>query len=424
MNKRWVNNLEQLAVDDNRGKALEIIESGLSAIDTAEIVRKLVRVENGTLSVGGKPFPLNRFKRIRVIGFGKASCRAAVTLEEILGSLIGSGVVIDVKSTKCEYIETHQGTHPLPSQENVRASEGIVTLGNGTTEDDLFIVIVSGGGSALLCWPQAECDQGQRLYNEFLKTGGTIHEINTVRKHLSSLKGGGLAKLLYPASIVALIFCDIPGDYYSEVASGPTFKDDSSVEDAVNVLKKYNITQDFDLMETPKDDKYFGKVFNIPAASNKYALRAMADKAEDLGFNSKIISDQMYGFPDETLKMFLKESENKTAVIGGGESRIIVEAEGGMGGRCQFLAAKALSMIGGHEIFIPLASDGIDNTDAAGAIADSETLKKIRRLELDIEDYIGRYDTYNLFKQTGDLIFTGPTEANVSDLMLLLNYAE
>ena len=158
-------------------------------------------------------------------------------------------------SGACERLQTFQGTHPLPSAENVRASGKIVQLAKQMTENDLVLVIVSGGGSALMCWPQSECEQGRRLYQNFLRAGGSIVELNTVRRHLSALKGGGLAAMLYPATVVGLIFSDVPGDNPQAVASGPTYRDETTVEDARRILGKYGLGG-YALRDTRIDAKY------------------------------------------------------------------------------------------------------------------------------------------------------------------------
>ena len=418
--KHWIKNFDELATSEERKKALQIVEAGLSAVNTKEIVENKIKLEGNNLKINGHEFDLNEFKHIKVIGFGKASGEAAVGLEKILGDKIKDGAVIDIKATKCEFIKIYQGDHPRPSEKNLNAAKNIVEIAGDANENDLVIVIVSGGGSALLCWPEEECVQSTKLYDEFLGSGGTIKEMNIIRRHLSSLKGGGLAKILYPATVVGLVFCDIPGNFYSDVASGPTFKDKTTVEDAKEVLRKYDIVQEFKFIETPKEDKFFEKVINIPMTSNDDALSAMADESRKLGLEPLIISNHIYDFSEVVIKEFFEKIKDNSAILAGGEIRIKISSSGGKGGRNQYLSAKALNKIGDKEVFVSVASDGLDNSDSAGAIADQKTKEKIKELNIDAKDYIDRYDAYNLFEKTGDLIFTGPTGANVADLMLLL----
>lgn len=415
---KWIKNFDELAVSEGRQKALQIIEAGLSASDTEKIIKNKVSLSDHTLTVKDEKIPLDSFKRLRVIGFGKASSKAALALEEVLGSLINDGLVIDIKKENSEIVETFEGTHPKPSRTNVEISKNIAKLASEVNEDDLVFVIVSGGGSALLCWPEREHEQGEKLYEDFLKTGGSIRELNTIRKHISLLKGGGLAKLLYPATVVGLIFCDVPGNFYEDVASGPTYKDESTIKNAEKIIKKYNLDE-YDLMETPKEDKFFEKVTNIPMVSNKTSLSAMRKKAQEMGLRVKIYSDSLYGSAEDVAESIFKEEGG--VVLAGGEVAVEVKKNlKGSGGRNAHLALSALKEIKEDQIFISLASDGIDNSEVAGAIVDRKTKIKAQKLNIVPQDYLDNYDAYNFLKQTDDLIITGPTGINVADLMLLL----
>ena len=417
MSKTLIKNLDDLIKYPYRQEALSIVEAGMNAIGTDKIITSAISIEEESLQIEDLKIDLSKFKRIRVIGFGKASCEAAISLEKILGSRIKDGVVIDIKKTECEFITSLIGTHPRSSLQNVSATKQILDLIKDTNDNDLVLVIVSGGGSALLCSTEDERAQGEKLYNEFIKVGGNIGELNTVRKHLSSLKGGGLAKILYPATVVGLIFCDIPEGYCEETASGPTYKDGTTVEDAQAILDKYGF-KGFELSETPKEDVYFEKVHNINLVSSIDALTAMSEKAKSLGFEVKILSTSIHDTPEETVNNFKSLSTSRSIVMGGGEVRLAVERNSGSGGRCTYLALEAVPHLKDNDIFIAVASDGIDNSEAAGAIVDKNTLNKIKELKLDPQDYLFRYNTYNFFKKTDDLIITGQTGSNVSDLML------
>ncbi len=418
MPKRWINNWDTVATTPARRQALEIVEAGLNAIDTERAIRSSVSLQDEILRIGDTTVDLARFKRIRIVGFGKASCTAAVALEQVLGARIKDGIVIDVVGAKCEFIQTVVGTHPRPSAENVLAARDIIAMAQEVGEDDLVLVIVSGGGSALLCWPQSECDQGQRLYDEFLKTGGTITELSTVRKHISSLKGGGLAKLFYPARIIGLLFCDVPGNQCEQVASGPTYRDDSTVADAKSVLDKYGITK-MELVETPKDERFFKNVTNIMLVSNTAALDAMAEKGKTLGFSPVILSSALYDAPPQIIEKMMKKLDGHDLVLAGGEPSIVVEGSDGSGGRNTYLAMSAVPHMRDGMVFASVGSDGLDNSDAAGGIADAQTITRAQGLGLDFDEHLKRFDSYRFLQQTGDLLFTGPTGANVSDLMLL-----
>lgn len=422
MTERLIENLEELEISSNRKLALSIVTVGLNAINTEEAIFRSVKIEDSNLNIMGENFDLSKFKNIKVVGFGKSSSSAALALEKILGAKINEGAVIGINKVDSSYIETFVGTHPRPSETNINAGNKIYEIAKNSNEDDLIIALVSGGGSALLCYGENECDQGIKLYDSFLKTGKTITEINTVRKHLSVLKGGGLAKLAYPATVVGLIFSDIPGDTFENVASGPTYKDESTIDDARRIIAENNLG-DFSLVETPKEDKYFEKVHNFVLVSNKIAVEAMAQKVKELGLVPKIISTELYDETNQALLKIFSATEDNSVVLAAGEPRIEVTEKGGKGGRNLHMGLLAVKdkLIDDNSVFISIASDGIDNGDMAGAVVDRDTLEKVEKLGLNTEDYLNRFDSYNFFKQTGDFIVTGPTGANVSDLMILLN---
>ena len=419
--KNWIKNFEELTTTEERKIAFNIINSGLDAIDTAQVIAGGVKLENNILEIQGERFDLNNFKRIKVVGFGKASCEAALALEKVLGDKIKEGAVIGLDKVTCEYIETFAGTHPLPSSINIPAGEKIYEIVNASNEEDLIIALVSGGGSALLCCSETECTQNIGLYNEFLKSGQTINEINTIRKHLSILKGGGLAKIAYPATLIGLIFSDIPGDNFGDVASGPTYKDETTMDDALKIIAEHNLGR-FDLIETPKENKYFEKVHNFVLVSNTTAVLAMQEKSRELGFEVSVVSTTLYSEVDEALNKIFSIDHSGTVVLAAGEPKLEVTEQGGSGGRNLFMALRAVqkNLVGENEVFIALASDGMDNSDAAGAVVDTNTIEKIKKLNFDVDDYIKRFDAYPIFEKSGDMIMTGPTGANVSDLMLVL----
>jgi len=414
-----IQNFDTLAKNETRRQALEIAEAGLDAIDTEKIVRESVRLDNTTLFVKDRAFDLTKYDRIKVVGFGKASCDAAYALEHVLGNKIGTGVVIGLETAQCELIQTYAGSHPRPSQANVTVSKKIVELSQSMTEKDLVIVIISGGGSALLCWPAEECEQGELLYNKFLGTGGTVNELNIVRKHISTLKGGGLAKALFPATVIGLIFSDVPGNHYDQVASGPTFLDKSTVDDAKAIIQKYNLGE-FNLIETPKEEEYFKNVHNIVLVSNETALDAMAKKASEFGLKPKIISAEMYDAPHKAVTSLIATSKPGTAILAGGEPMLQVTGGGGTGGRCSFMGLEAIEKMPAGSAAVFLASDGIDNSLHAGVIVDSNSLARSAEAGLDAKRARENFDSGTFFKTLDDLLMTGATGANVSDLMVLI----
>lgn len=425
MQRSWIKNFDQLATTPNRKNALKIVEAGLDAIDTQEVIKNKIKLEGDILFVDGESFDLNKFKNIKVVGFGKSSCDAALALEEVLGSRIKMGAVVGLSKVDAKYIETFAGTHPRPSEVNVPAGKKIFEIIKDSDVDDLIIVLVSGGGSALLCYPESEYTEGAKLYDAFLESGKTISEINTVRKHLSLLKGGGLAKASYPATVIGLIFSDVPGDIFENVASGATYKDETTIDDAKKIIIENNLG-DFDLVETPKEDKYFEKVHNFVLVSNKTAVEAMAQKAQEFNFNTNIVSTNLYDEDEKAIKKIFSEKEEGTVVLAAGEPKIVIMKKGGKGGRNLHMGLEVVKdemtnqKDRENSVFISFASDGMDNSDVAGAIVDKNTLNEIEKLGLNVDDYLDRFDSYTLFQKTNDMIITGPTGANVSDLMILL----
>lgn len=435
-----IKNISQLDSSPLRHTALNILQAALNSIDTESVIRKSVALDGNTLRIRDASYDLSNFKRIRVIGFGKAAARAASALEQLLGNHITDGAIISLEDAHCKLIKTYKGTHPLPSQENVEATEYIIKIAESSDEHDLIIVIVSGGGSALLCWPEPEYMQGKRLYEAFLKSGGTINQLNTVRKHISEIKGGGLAKMLHPATVVGLIFSDVPGDHDDVVASGPTFFDATTAVDAERIARELGLGT-YEFIETPKDAQLFASVRNITLVSNTVALDAMSAAAQEAGFVPVLLTSELYDPAQQAIEKLFASARPRSAIIAGGEVSVKTH-HNGSGGRNLHMSLLALQRITENQLFVALASDGMDNSDAAGAIADSATAASAQKAGLDPKPYIERTDAYTFFQKInnpaleehltrlehspmlfrgGDnMLITGPTGANVSDLYLLL----
>lgn len=417
---RIIKNFDDLATSQHRRDALTIAEAGLRAIDTTTVLNDSIVVESDRLYIQGRQFDLTAYNHVYIIGFGKVACTAAQTLEKILDGRVKEGAVIGVSEKVCQVVDTYTGTHPLPSQQNYTATKHIEEVARRAREDDLVLVIVSGGGSALLCSSMGECDQGIQLFESFLQSGGTIEELNTVRKHISHLKGGGLAKSLYPATVVGLVFSDVPGGDMSAVASGPTCIDTSTIHEAESLIEKYNLGT-FRLMETPKDPKYFERVHNFTIVSNVIALNAMQKVAEGLSYRTDLISATQYATAEETRALLLDQVTDGLMRCMGGETKVTVpENCTGKGGRNSYLALTMLETLAPNQVFLSIASDGRDNTEVAGAVADAEVLHRAIQSDLSVNDHITTFDSFTFFDQLGANVETGLLESNVSDLVLLL----
>lgn len=401
-----------------REDALDIIKAGIAAVRTEDVVRRSIRLDGSVLTIAGHSLHLERFRHIHVIGFGKASCEASATLENILGDRISQGIAIGTETRTCNMIDLCEATHPLPSATNVHLTERLVRQCESVTAEDLVLVVVSGGGSAMLCWPESECEQGVRLYDAANRAGIPITALNTVRKHISSLKGGGLAKLLYPATVVGLIFSDVLGGRNELVASGPTYPDTSTVAEARAVIDTYKLGS-YDLLETPKDPRYFEAVTNIVLVSNRDALGAMAARASALGYHPTIIGADFYDTPEQLVSLMQRDATPDCACIAGGEVSYAIPEHHGTGGRNQHVALTAALVLRHGQTFAAIASDARDNGPHAGAITDEGTVG--RGTDMSAVEHLARCDETPFLERTGDLVEMPPTGVNVSDLYLLLS---
>ena len=424
-----IKNKSELSVNSLRSDAMDILSAGLDAIDTSGAVRKNViyEKESRMLKVDGKIFYLSEYKNIYLIAFGKCAVLASQELEEILGDEIKGGIVLDIQSGYFKKLQSIVGTHPFPSEDNMRATAQVVELIDKATEDDLVIVVISGGGSSLLCLPyEISCENLVKITKVLFEKGANIEEINTVRKHLSQVQGGQMAKLIYPASSITLIFSDVPGDDLSVVASGPMSKDLTVVEDAQSVMKKYDVINlcqipQCELTETPKEEKYFEKIFTCLLVNNAVALKAMQEFAIAKGYKTKIVSKTLSGEARE-VGVFIAKTEigSKTALFYGGEATVTVK-QNGKGGRNQEVALGALPFIEEGKVLVACASDGVDNTDMAGAIVDGIVRGKAEELKINPQEYLDANNSYEFFVKVGAHINTGITGSNISDLYMLIS---
>jgi glycerate-2-kinase len=415
-----IKNYNDLNHTQEREDMLAVIESAYHAIDTEQALKDRVRIENETLHVNNQLYNLADYSNIYVIGFGKVAAKAAYTLDEIFGNRISDGAVAGIASFATKNVTTYVCSHPRPSAINVEAAHEIESIAQKVTADDLVLVIVGGGGSSLLCSHEQERIQGEKLYNEFLNTGGTIEEMNIVRKHISAFKGGGLAKLLYPAQVINLIFSDVPGDDLETIASGPTMYDASTKEDAQAILDKYNLSG-YELNETPKDKSLFAHVDNHLMVSNNTALLKMKEVGESLGYSVIIAGNDLFLSASETIEVLQSKAQKNTLIIAGGETRYVIpEGCEGKGGRSDMLALSMLEHLHDNQVFAAFASDGHDNTEAAGGLVDMEDQKKIQGINMDVADKMVCLDSFPVMEALGALIFTGKIESNISDLMILL----
>ena len=420
-----IQNFSQLASTALRKKALLIAEAGLEAIATTPRVRAAVRYNKhrDELFVEGRRYKLASVRRLVVVGFGKAAYEAVTTLYSILGDRISEGLVVDLKGDSVGTLTTTVGSHPYPSATNVTATKHILEVVTGMTAEDMVLCVVSGGGSSLLCYPYKQtCELQSSIVQALMHSGATIQELNTVRKHMSLVNGGQLAAAAYPATVINLVFSDVPGDDPALVASGPTLYDPTTSAEAEAVLQKYAILEKCglskcDLHETPKEEKYFASVHTHVLVSGKLALRAMSEKAENLGFATKIASAAYAGIAKELAVEFAGMPKKRQCVLAAGESTVVVK-HAGKGGRNLEMALAALPQLGQDHVFLALDTDGHDNTPCAGAIVDAHTRDAAQRVGMSPVVALEQNGSYQFFEAVGDYIATGLTGANVADFVV------
>jgi hydroxypyruvate reductase len=434
-----------------REHAMQIFQAGLQAVDPVEAIERHTRLEKNLLMIGDRQFNLKDYDRILVVGAGKAAAPMGKTVEDLLGDRIFDGVVVvkDEHGLPLKKIKVCEASHPVPDKRGVQGTEEILSLVKNAGERDLIICLISGGGSALLIAPVLEIslEDKQNATKLLLACGATIHEINTVRKHLSRVKGGRFAQIANPATITSLILSDVVGDDLDVIASGPTVPDSSTFQDAEQILKGYGIWDQLassvrshiekgssgQIEDTPKSDNpAFLKCSQVLVGTNLHALKAAGEAAESLGYRTLILSSKVEGEACEVAKFYtavakeILESdypmEPPVCVLAGGETTVTIRGNG-RGGRNQEFALAAALMVEGLDNLVVLSggTDGTDGpTDAAGAIVDGATVARARAKNLDPKDFLKRNDSYNFFRKLDDLIMTGPTRTNVMDIYMLL----
>ncbi len=434
-----------------REDAVAIFQEGVAAVAPDAAVRRFCQRDDNLLTIGPQSFPLDAYKGIFVVGAGKATAPMAATLEEMLGERLSAGI-ITVKyehTAKLTKIETVEAGHPVPDANGEIGSEKILAMAKAAGDEDLLICLLSGGGSALLpkTVPGVSLADKQKTTRILLACGATIHEINTLRKHLSLIKGGQLAAAAAPATVVSLILSDVVGDDLDVIASGPTVPDNSRFTDCLQILARYDIADQlpksvYDYLvkgsngrvpETPKaGDSAFHKTSHLVIGSNIEALLAAEKEATRRGYTTLVLSSMLEGNTADVARTHTAIAREiiKTGhplpppacILSGGETTVTVKGDG-LGGRNQEFALSAAVDIAGDRPAVILSggTDGNDGpTDAAGAIADNTTLARAAEAKVSAAEHLANNDSYHFFQALGDLLITGPTNTNVMDLRIVL----
>lgn len=431
----------------------QIYAAALAAADPYQAVLNAVRLEGGQLQLDGAVYDLAAYRRIVVVGAGKATARMALAVEELLGERIAAGLIVvkEGHTAPLRLIEQAEASHPIPGKAGVEATQRVLQMVRAADAKTLVICLLSGGASALLVAPQAgvTLQDKQEVTALLLNAGATINELNAVRKHLSAVKGGRLARAAQATQMVTLILSDVIGDRLDVIASGPTVADSSTFAEAWAVIGKYALREKVplrvmacmkrgiagDIAETEKEAP--GNVRNVIVAGIGQALATAQQQAQQLGYAVSVLSAKMHGEARDVAQLLAHtaratlaamQAGERCCVLSGGETTVTVRG-GGKGGRNQELALAFAAEIEGlaGASLLSAGTDGTDGpTDAAGAVVDGGTVARARQLGLQAEQYLADNDSYTYFQRLDaqsavrSHLLTGPTGTNVMDLQIML----
>jgi hydroxypyruvate reductase len=437
--------------DAARAHAQAILAAGLAAVAPRTALARHLRREGDLLLADGVAYDLGAHARVLLVGAGKASAEMAAAVEDLLGPHVSDGLVItkDGHAVPTRRVAVREASHPLPDARGVAATAALRALLDSAGERDLVLVLLSGGGSALLEQPADGLTLGdlQTTTDALLRAGATIDELNAVRKHLSAVKGGNLARAAAPAKVLVLVLSDVVGNPLDVIASGPCAPDPTTYADALAVLARYQLAEAVppavrahleagardERPETPKPgDPVFARVRHVIIGDNAQAAAACVAEAERRGLRALLLSTFVEGEAREVgrvlgalareLRVHGRPLAPPACLVLGGETTVTVRGPG-RGGRNQEVALGAARALAGLAdlLVVSVATDGGDGpTDAAGACADGTTLARAAALGLDPQAHLARNDAYPFFQALGDLLVTGPTRTNVNDLLLVL----
>jgi glycerate-2-kinase len=433
----------------------QIYLAAFAEVDPENLIKKDMSLKGEELVVQHRSFDLSQFDNVYLVAIGKAAPFMAKVLKKMLGDRIRSGIYLFLPETRVSLpgLTALPTSHPLPDEKSMRAAARIMALAKSLGERDLLFVLISGGGSAQVAFPAegVSLSEKRNLTDRLLKAGADIGELNAVRKHLSQIKGGRLAKAAFPATVISLVISDVIHNDLKTIASGPTYWDSSTFQEAFRVLKKYGLWESLPdsvvkviqggiLKKTEetlsREDPVFSRVFHFILGDITRALKAAKHKAEQLGFSSFILTSSDQGEAKDMARRYLalisslrldkEEQLFPLCLLTGGELTVTVRGKG-KGGRNQEFVLAALQSLN-QEVFsirdwliLSVGTDGIDGpTDAAGAWIDPDSLDQVDKLALDISAYLQNNDAYNFFNRLGRLILTGRTHTNVMDLRMFL----
>ncbi len=422
-------------------KIKKILNAAISAVEPGAAIRRFVRLEGDFLVVDQTRIDLSTKNKVVVAAIGKAAVAMGECMADLLGHKMHRGLIVP-KHLPADHnprFEIILGGHPVPNENSLNAGERLISLAHGLTEDDLLICLISGGGSALVTspYPGITLTDMQELTRILLDCGARIDEINSLRRHLDQIKGGGLARAAAPAEVISLILSDVVGSPLEAIASGPTAPDPSTLTDVFAIIERYQLIDKLPVgirtflqrsVETPKPgDPLFNHVQNVLVASNELAARAALDQAAKLGFAIKSLGNAWQGEARQVAQTLVEKlksescGEKPLCLAAGGETTVTIRGNG-LGGRNQELALAAVDLLAGNpnQLLVTLATDGEDGpTDAAGAVVSGKSLSRAQELGLAPTAFLDNNDAYHFFENLGDLLKPGPSGTNVNDLTFL-----
>jgi glycerate 2-kinase len=438
----WTSSLRAAAEGE---RITRILAAAINAVEPGAAVGRFVHRDGDMLIISGRAYDLRSFRRVVLLGMGKASVAMSNALAEILDDRLSAGLVISKQTASSSHssLTILVGGHPVPDERSLEAGKKTIELVSNLQTEDLLICLISGGGSALATAPfdGVSLADTQVLTSALLACGARVDEINILRRHLDHMKGGGIVKMANAATIVSLILSDVVGSPLEAIAAGPTAPDPATLADAQSILAKYGLENriPFSILqclraspETLKPgDPIFTKVQNVIVGSNLQAAQAALAQAEAEGFHPYLRGTDMQAEARTAafeLATFLRQAKltgepitNPGCIVVGGETTVTLTGNG-KGGRNTELALAAVSELADFPevMLITLATDGEDGpTDAAGAVVTGETLRRATGLGLHPEPFLERNDSYTFFSILDDLLKPGPTGTNVNDLIFL-----
>lgn len=437
-----IKNRQQVSGSEERELALDCIVAGIEMADPQTVVPDRISLDGNKLVVAGKRYDLSDYERVLVVGGGNAAATVTSALEGVLGDRISGGVVVTDNPTEIEYVSVLPSDHPVPTQQGVQSTQRLLTVADEATEEDLVLTIVTGGGSALLPAPAegTSLESLQQTTESLLASGATIHEINSVRKHLSDIKGGQLATALAPATVVGITLSDVVGNDLDVIASGPITPDRSTFDDALSVIEQYNVSlpdsvvdrlrrgSNGEITETPDESNpTFEKVHQHVIANGNTSLNSAAAVARERGYEPLILSSRIRGEASEAAKTMAAIAEEcimtgtpiepPAVLLSGGETTVTITGDGTGGPNQEFALSAAVELDISGVTVLSVDTDGIDgNSDAAGGIISSDTAVSAA----EAHNALDNNNTGEFLRHHDGEVITGLTNTNVNDLRVIV----